>query len=77
MTRIDPWELQTIERIKQVANQIRTEMKEVFDRSKEIIQTSLHQMTDELDKNRRTEDLQKSICPSSFESTTTHEQSER
>lgn len=55
LTRIDRWESKAIEKIKQVANNIRQELKDSMEQSKKSIEDSLRQITRELQENRQSE----------------------
>ena len=52
MNRINRWEMKSTEKIKQIANKVRQELRESLDRSKKNIKESLHIITDELRENQ-------------------------
>lgn len=52
---IDRWELQSIERIKQVSNEVRSQLRESLAQTKKNIRESLHQIVANLEENRRAE----------------------
>lgn len=53
--RIDHWELQSIERIKEVSDEVRSQLRESIARTKKNICDSLHRIAANLDENQRTE----------------------
>lgn len=53
--RIDQWEIKSIDRIKQVADDIRQDLRKSFNRSKNKIQKLLRPMTHELEEGRHME----------------------
>ena len=67
ITRIDRWETKSIEKIKQVAREVRQDLKELIDQSKKDLVGSLRRITDELQENRQMEtytenDLERWTC---------------
>ena len=56
LTRVDRWEAQSIERIKQVAKQVRSQLSKSLSRSKRSIGEALHPVTTEMEEGRKTDD---------------------
>jgi DNA anti-recombination protein RmuC len=56
LVRINKWEQQSINRIRAVANEARTKLKQSFDQIKEETKASLSQVTNELKLSRTSED---------------------
>ena len=55
LTRVDRWEAKSIERIKRVAQQVRTELEGILSRSRRTIEELLRPITAELEENQRTD----------------------
>ena len=55
LIRVDRWEARSMKRIKQVANEVRQQIKELLDRSKTSIGDTLHRIANEIRENQRTE----------------------
>lgn len=55
ITRVDRWETKSIEKIKQVAREVRQDLNELIDQSKKDLAASLRRITDELQENRQME----------------------
>jgi hypothetical protein len=56
LVRINKWEQQSIDRIRAVANEARTDLKQALDQFKKEIKTSLSQVVDQLIPSRESED---------------------
>ena len=56
LMRVDRWESESIERIKQAANDVRSQLRRLFSRSKRDIDEPLRQTSDELEKHEAMED---------------------
>lgn len=54
-TRVDRWESDAIQRINQVASEVRDQLRDLLGRSKRQVEESLRAITDELQENRRME----------------------
>jgi hypothetical protein len=59
LVRINKWEQQSIDRIRAVANEARTDLKQVLDQFKKEIDTSLSQVADQLKSSRENQDYTK------------------
>lgn len=53
--RVDRWEAKSIHKIKQIADEVRLQLRESLDHSKKNIGESLYRITDELRESRQTE----------------------
>ena len=56
LIRIDRWEAKSIERIKQVANEVRSQLKMLVSRSERRVEEALRPLTAELEENQRNGD---------------------
>lgn len=53
--RVDRWEAKSIQKIKQIANEVRQQLRKSLDHSKKNIGESLYRIADELRESRQTE----------------------